>query len=239
MSYICGEHSRNPACRNNTVVLSLLFSISKNNLDDLKQNQRSIPLLTQKWMLVPFPAVCWFNMFPYLSVMLLSPGPIWHHWEAYTVWPGAGGEVREVCEGENGDWAELCQTIEVGLAFFSLFSYAACLKMLCQCACVCLPVCAWAHVKRLFMKYLCGLMTTLGQNLTCLWNTGLILQLQCAQSSPLSLHIHGAPSSSCLPVCRPPSGAALCWGGEEVGADWHMIERMWSEGEWKKEEQLF
>lgn len=168
-------------------------------------------------MLVPFPAVCWLNMFPYLSVMLLSPGPIWHHWEAYAVWPGAGGEVCEVCEGENRDWAELCQTIEVGLRFFSQHSPMppASKCFVSVCVRVCLPMCAWAHVKRLFMEYLCGLMTTVGQNLTCLWNTGLILQLQCACSSPLSLHIHGAPSSSCLPICRPTSGVVLSFAGEE------------------------
>lgn len=110
--------------------------------------------------------------------------------------------------------------------------------LLCECAAVCLLVFAFVHVKRLFMKCLWGLMTTLGQNLACLWNTGLILQLQCARSLALSLFMYGAPSPSCFPV-QGPTSAELCWRGEEVGADWHMIDRMWSERERKKEEQLF
>lgn len=66
--------------------------------------------------------------FPYLSLVLLSSGPVWHHWQAHTVWPGAGGEVCEICEGEDRDWAELCQTTEVGLGLLSLFSWAMRLK---------------------------------------------------------------------------------------------------------------
>lgn len=97
----------------------------------------------------------------------------------------------------------------------------------------------FACLKRLFMKCLCGLMTTLGQNQACLWNTGLILQLQCALSSPPSL----LSASMLHPLCSPPPSpprpgcrlhiwcsAELCWRGEEVGADWHMTYRMWSRG---------
>lgn len=157
-------------------------------------------------MRVPFPAKRWLGVFfPYLSVMLLSPGPVWHHWEAHTVRPGAGGKVCEVCEREDGDWAELRQTAEVSLRFLffwgSLFSRGPSASERSR---VSVFVCVhlrFACLKRLFMKCLCGLMTTLGQNQACLWNTGLILQLQCALSSPPSL----LSASMLHPLSFPPA----------------------------------
>lgn len=128
-------------------------------------------------------------LFPYLSVMLPSPGPVWHHWEAYTIWPGAGGEICEVCEGEDRDRAELCQTTEVDLEL------SHCSPAPSRSKCSNQLVFAWAHVKKA-VKCVCSLVTTLGQNLTCLGNTGLILQLQRARSSPRSLFIHGVSQSA-------------------------------------------
>lgn len=116
-----------------------------------------------------------------------------------------------------------------------------------QSMCVYLCVFVCLHVKRLVMKCVWSLMTTLGQNQTCLRNTGLILQLLCALSLflSLSLSLHSsivlALSQLCPSVqahiwCR---AAELCWRGEEVGADWHMIDRKWLEAEGKNGEQLF
>lgn len=189
----------------------------------MTSNQWSIPVITQKLTHVPFPAECWLNIFSLF--VSLSLGPIWHHWEAYTVWPGAGGEVCEVCEGEDRDWAKLCQTTEVGLTFFSLFSCVA------ACVSVCVCLCLHGSMLKGCLWNVCGVLwPLLGQNLTCFWNTGLILQLQCARSPSFSLHPWCSQLSPSLQAhiwCS----AELCWRGEEVGADWRVIDRMWSEGE--------
>lgn len=170
-------------------------------------------------MHVPFPLSYFF--FPYLSVLLLSPGPVWHHWEAYTVWPGLGGEVCEVCEGEDRDWTELRQTTEAGLHYFYCilyFSSVVHFKILGMAACSCLHGCMW-----LFLKCLCGLVINTGQNLTCLWIAPSCLVLAAACS----------PSSSMMAsVCRPTSGGVLSLAGEE--RKWEQTNRMWSEGVWKE-----
>lgn len=72
---------------------------------------QSLPRIQHVWY---FTVFCLFL----ICVVLLPPGPIWHHWKAHTVWPGAGREVCEICEGEDRDWAKLCQTTEVGLFLF-------------------------------------------------------------------------------------------------------------------------
>ena len=106
-----------------------------------------------------------------------------------------------------------------------------CLKCLCAsvslkaahtvsvCEIVCVSVFAWVYFRRLFINCLWGLMTTLGQNLTCLWNTGLILQLQCALSLSLfslslsfSLSLHPWSSLSHAVVFqRAGRHLWLCW----------------------------
>lgn len=224
-----------------------MFSLlpSKIRLDDLRLNQRNVSVITQK-LTRSISCICLIS-FPYLSLVLLSPGPIWHHWEAHTIWPGAGGEVCEICEGEDRDWAKLCQTTEVGLAFVVVLP--CCLPQMLLCAsvllkadgsaCVCMGACQKAVYKMFVGSY-------------DYFGTESNLSLKhwphspaavCALSLPLSLFIHGAPSPNCIPVCQAHicCSAELCWRGEEVGADWHMTDWMWSERkrEWKKEEKLF
>lgn len=71
---------------------------------------------------------------------------------------------------------------------------------------VCSVVFIWAHVIRLFMKCLWGLVTTLGQNQTCLRNTGLILQLQCSRLSLPCL-----PDPHCSPSQMAGPHLLCCW----------------------------
>lgn len=59
----------------------------------------------------PFPCVVRRNC---QRISLSFPGPVWRHREAHSVWPGAGGEVCQVREGEDRDRAELRQAAEVG-----------------------------------------------------------------------------------------------------------------------------
>lgn len=161
--------------------------------------------------------------------ILASPGSVWHNREAHTVRPGAGGEVRQICEGENRDWAKLCQTTEVGFSLLYLFPYMSSPEPFAACASLV------AH-KNIVCERFLGLMTALGQILACLWNTSLILQLQrarCLSTSPVFL-THLVPSAQAHICCS----AELCCRAEEVGADWHMTDWKWSLKEWKKEEQL-
>lgn len=158
-----------------------------------------MPHVAQKLMHVPFPAECWLKTFslfvchaafPRTNVTSLRSihSLAWSWWRS--MW-SSWRRGRRLSRIMPNSWGRP--------RFLSLFSCAVCLKML-RAACV--SVFAWVHAKRLFMKCLCGLMTTLGQNLACLWNTGLILQLQCARSSPRSLF-------------RPTSGVVLSFAGEE------------------------
>ncbi len=181
----------------------------KMNLDYLKLSRWDIPVITH----VPRPAECWLNIFS----LFVSHAPFsrtnttslrsthslaWSWWRSmWNLWR-RGQRLSKTMPNNWGRPRSL-----------SSFCCAVCLKFLCHS--VRLRVFAWVHVKRLFVKCLRRLMTTLGQNRTCLWNTGLILQLQCARSLPLSLSVHGAPSPSCLPVGRPTSVVVLSFAGEE------------------------
>lgn len=196
------------------------------NSDDLRLNQRRIPVITQELTRVPFPAESWLDIFSlFVSRAAFSRTSMtrlrsihslaWSWWRStWNLWRRG----RRLSKTMPNNWGR------PRFFFFFAIVRLKCPKQLvsaCVCECVCmLKECLW------------GLMTTLGQNLTCFWDTGLILQLQCARSLPLSLLIHGAPSPSCVPLCRPHiwCSAELCYRGEEVGADWHMIDRMWSEG---------
>lgn len=99
------------------------------------------------------------------------------------------------------------------------------------CQYVCVYLCLHGSMLKGCLWNVCGVLwPLLGQNLTCFWNTGLILQLQCARSPSFSLHPWCSQLSPSLQAhiwCS----AELCWRGEEVGADWRVIDRMWSEGE--------
>lgn len=161
--------------------------------------------------------------------MLLSPGPVWHHREAYTIRPGAGGEVCEVCEGEDGDRTELRQAAEAGLHDYHY--YWNCFFLLSESKSS--PPRPAPCCVQLFLKFLYRPMISWGQNLTCLWRTHSCCVLAAA-CCPSPLHPWW------LPGCSPTSGwsAELSWRGEEVGADWHMADRMWSEGVWKEEEHF-
>lgn len=106
---------------------------------------------------------------------------------------------------------------------FYLFSSDGCPKSSTVAACSSLHGCLW-----LSLKCLCGLVMSLGQNRTCLWRTHscCVLAPACSPSSSMmapTLQAHIWWSSE------------LSWRGEEVGADWHMTDRMWLEGVWKEE----
>lgn len=90
-------------------------------------------------------------------------------------------------------------------------------------------------LKRAVYEMFVGLMTVLGQNLVCLSET----LVQFCSSSVLAVWL--SPSFLLSPVVQKHicCSAELCWRGEEVGADCHMIKWMWSKGEQKEEEWLF
>ena len=187
----------------------------KINSDDLRLNRRRIPVITQELTRVPFPAACWLNIFslfvshaPFSRTSMTQLRSIrslaWSWWRStWNLWRRG----QRLSKTMPNNWGRprffFFFVVIVLLHCPPEMPKAACVS-LCVCVCVCmLKECLW------------GLMTTLGQNLTCFWDTGLILQPQCARSLPLSLFIHVLPLPVVSHSAGPTSGVVLSFATEE------------------------
>lgn len=145
----------------------------------------------------------------YIYICSFSPGPIWHHRQAHAIRAGTGREVCEVCEGEDGDRAELCQAAEVGLILHGSSGL--------------IPACAhssWCLCSKAVLWNVCGVLWLVWGRIELVspcWhcpspdsprNTALILKLEPALLPPFFsiLHSHSRVRLSV-------SAAVLWWRG--------------------------
>lgn len=115
--------------------------------------------------------------------------------------------VKERTEIEQNYAKQLRQASIISIVILLVF--LRCLPHILNCGCLLLF--AW-------LKCLCGLVMSLGQNRTCLWRTH-----SCCVFAPAC-----SPSSSMMALTLQAHiwwSAELSWRGEEVGADWHMTDR--------------
>ena len=203
----------------------------KINSDDLRLNRRRIPVITQELTRVPFPAACWLNIFslfvshaPFSRTSMTQLRSIrslaWSWWRStWNLWRRG----QRLSKTMPNNWGR------PRFFFFLLSLFSCTVRLKCPKQLVSACVCVCLHVERVFV----GSYDYFGTE------SNLFLRhwphspaAVCSLAPSFSLH-PCAPSPSCVPLCRPHiwCSAELCYRGEEVGADWHMIDRMWSEGE--------